>query len=665
MERINYFSRLGVPDTASCEEVTRKYNELCKKLHPSMPFGSKRAFDEITEAYNMILLQLDRKDIEQETIQCALQRKSVVGKLTKALNIKGVKRIFAGLSATIMLFSASACSSQKDYLSDLKDGYILLYDGKEWVNDITETSDYYIINTENGLVLTKAVLEDDGSNMIYRYYRIDSKTNSRPLCFSIIPSSSRIKSAEETDISTALDDYNYFEGKYGNGHLIPHAAAISLMNFVASKQPSEADLMYWASNSQQAIEQYESLVMGEYRSTISKTFLQTDDEEKTEEKNCSFEFNVPIMLFKLESKDGTKQNICGYRGSMSSDDIGYNYLYNLFDGKIYYIGDNNENSFVKIEEEIVATPRSIRELREMYDINFQVESTYEERQPSKNGDDDDLSIEGDDQQEIDNQDGDSMKISEYDELDENAKKIKTYENILVVDLSIFPRNEHSTDNLPEGTKYLFLVPQNYETEYNLNYTNPFDTTSFVSLSKENFSHISYVSNETNLFSDFSKDAGACVLPINDFLENNGYAEFGKESFSLGELAQFNAVFNSLEEEKVRADDMMVLDLGNDYEVPEFVIVKKYTNGYEGYVSIIESTAFASVPTDSGEVFYYDSGADIDVRTQCVSLKDFLRMRFGKDYEIKDEYTDGELITLYESINGYGINKKDDEKRFVY
>ena len=57
---VNYYSKLGVSQNATTDQVRSRFLELAKKLHPDRFQGeekeeAERNFQEITEAFNVLL----------------------------------------------------------------------------------------------------------------------------------------------------------------------------------------------------------------------------------------------------------------------------------------------------------------------------------------------------------------------------------------------------------------------------------------------------------------------------------------------------------------------------------------------------------------------------------------------------------------------------------
>lgn len=80
-----------------------------------------------------------------------------------------------------------------------------------------------------------------------------------------------------------------------------------------------------------------------------------------------------ICYYECTQENGDLVKLVGYRSSYSPDDTGYNYVYNILDGQIYYIGEHSEDCFTDVLECTIedAGNISIEEIIELYKINSQ------------------------------------------------------------------------------------------------------------------------------------------------------------------------------------------------------------------------------------------------------------------------------------------------------
>ncbi len=61
----DYYSVLGVPETATEKELTRAYRKLAKQYHPDTNPGAEERFKEITAAYDVVGDPAKRKEYDE------------------------------------------------------------------------------------------------------------------------------------------------------------------------------------------------------------------------------------------------------------------------------------------------------------------------------------------------------------------------------------------------------------------------------------------------------------------------------------------------------------------------------------------------------------------------------------------------------------------------
>src|SRR5579863_5026515 len=64
----DYYKALGVPKTATAAEIKKAYRELARKYHPDAnkgDAGAEERFKEITEAYNVLSDEKQRKEYDE------------------------------------------------------------------------------------------------------------------------------------------------------------------------------------------------------------------------------------------------------------------------------------------------------------------------------------------------------------------------------------------------------------------------------------------------------------------------------------------------------------------------------------------------------------------------------------------------------------------------
>ena len=129
-----YYQILGLPNNSSENDITKKYRELSKKLHPDKG-GNEYLFNMITESYNKILN--NNNDDNND-------------------NILEIKPVFN-----------SKYNFFKDYFSDM-DEFINEFDNQLLLTNTSKdsNSDYYsktmVTENINGKGITKEIINDNG-----------------------------------------------------------------------------------------------------------------------------------------------------------------------------------------------------------------------------------------------------------------------------------------------------------------------------------------------------------------------------------------------------------------------------------------------------------------------------------------------------------------------
>lgn len=107
MER--YYDIFGLPVTATEEQIKERYEQLLKSCEKLPKKEYYRVCRIIQEAYFSIVVNLPKTNKSAEAA-FVLERNRELNKLTRPLNMRGLKRIGAGVLAGMMLFVLTGCS---------------------------------------------------------------------------------------------------------------------------------------------------------------------------------------------------------------------------------------------------------------------------------------------------------------------------------------------------------------------------------------------------------------------------------------------------------------------------------------------------------------------------------------------------------------------------
>lgn len=637
-----YYRILGLNETVEIEVVRRRYKEL---MAESIRLGDTKMQNSVTEAYFCILASRGVKEAQEPSF--ALQRVPVKAKSTKPLALKGVKKALAGALATVMLFSLSACTKSSKEKGNIQDGYYY-DDGAEKLGEITKTSDYYLVKLDGKIRLTKKV----------GYYRYDSGVTQRRY-YDILGSgkecacvgiSLELNLWVEDDAGIIIDDsvkdYAFFNGEYGLNKILPAGSYICLTNFVSSEKPSKEDLAFWSSDSIEVHKQFEELIVGDITNKIIKA-----------------DYVNPLKSFKCTSKDGEVTTLVGYRASNSEKDIGYNYVYSIFDSEIYYIGKSSNEAYVSVEEASIESGKTISELRKEYGVEFTYGEVQETTSPEETKEPVNSSepiVSGEPVIE-------SAPVDEPVEKDpfflsnkeENAKKIERYKDVFVVDVSSITWSQYSRTepNFEEkGIKYLFVYRSKTVDNIFFPIFDNGDQAAIAYISNADSQRFSYYDSEIDVYSDSNTDCSSSICSFDDFLKSHGLEKYIKESYTYGDIGQIERLVNSREQSKVKGSEVIVADLGEDTEYIRYALCRKIGDTYYN----ISETAFLMSNSESYLYCPYNANPhDTFAPAQPMSLEEFMVECVDGDNNLwnelinwQDEYTDIDLAIIEDIINGH-------------
>lgn len=439
-----------------------------------------------------------------------------------------------GLAAS-MIVTLSACSEPYEIAGGMS---IVEGEVPEVTEEIRRTSDYYLVRLEDKIYLTMGVNSSDEDNIIRDYY--DVKTGDligRTL--NVYYYNRALSQANKEGMDTKiheitpdnnLRDYNYFNGEYGLGKLLPPMAVTTLSEFLSTEFPSNQDLEFFGSNSDALHELLDGKIYKSYNYNCYKyefraqtawvLFLPVGDfwGYHSEEYNLT----NGIAQYTCITLGGEEEKFVGYRLSIDNSDNGYNYIYDIMSGDIVYIGSAREEAFKEVREEKFNNTLTVKELRKRYNTIENIEVKLDE--------DVDVTL------DIDS--------------DNNLGKIKA-EDLYIVDMnseSVVYKNE-------EYDKYYLFVYDGFSQDnprvkcykdlyHEYGYLSVCGKSASYGDTMDGFFQITGYDFENNVYFD---DFG--FKPLNEFLQEHGLNDLIKDVYS---LEDYDAIYNYLLKEYTRA-----------------------------------------------------------------------------------------------------------------
>lgn len=637
-----YYSVLGLQTSSSSEEIKERYKSL---YEVAVEKGDEHAQSTLSEAYFMIMSSKQTSNAPQ----FALQRVPIKAKLDKPLSLGGVKKIIIGAMATLMLLSTAACSKaqgEQGEIGNSKEGYYY-YDPANNLAKIKNTDDYYLIRIDNHIFLArsyeKIYRNSESSIKINRknYYTIKNSDQKIPCIGTTLEISDFTSLKDDVPISTTTYDYYFFEGQYGINKLLPAGSVVSLSEFITSQKPSVSDIEFWSSDSEEVHKAFDNIVLSDLIYSLEKDI----EGEKT-----TYTFENQLSSFKCTSTNEEIITLLGYRASTNQEDIGYNYVYNVFDSKIYYIGLYKEDAFVTVEESRVEGGKTLSEYRKMFGGDFQYHDDSNKKIPTEQENETSFD-DNTPHKDITNEEPSSSEdLLTVKDLEGNLDKIKKYQNVKVVDLSAIPDKDSVSPFLEKGIKYLFIdekkdliisMTDDKIKEYLLIHERIDGTTYFSFTDGEN--GITCTLN----YADF-------ICTLDEFLNKNGLENHVKDSYTYGDLAQIEQGFNSRTTQKYSADEIVIVDLGENLEYPRYSIFRRKKDAY----SNPQETAYITEPQSENPVYYFNLSKTDSIAASSLSLSEFIQSCLDHNIEWatkitwQEEYSDMDLTLIEDMINGY-------------
>lgn len=171
-------------------------------------------------------------------------------------------------------------------------------------------------------------------------------------------------------------DYNYYEGEYGYGKLLPVASVVPLNTVVSTNEYSSNGYDYLMSNKDglhkkiedsNAFRNVQIIDHYEWYSNYTASKHETGEYRYDSNGKCYLKYRTEsFKIYICETKEGDTDILLGYRCSFNNADSGYNQVYNILDGSITYIGSDREVSYVSVKEYDYQNTSNLT-LEEIYD----------------------------------------------------------------------------------------------------------------------------------------------------------------------------------------------------------------------------------------------------------------------------------------------------------
>ncbi len=213
------------------------------------------------------------------------------------------------------------------------------------------TSNYYLIYLGNNLYLAERkkitgdlakdnLVDDDTA---YDYYDVKTgKFLGRELTYT------PIGYIGDKKYSVATCDGEFFEGKYGLGKIIPRCCIYSLDNFIKTTYFNQEEYDFLNSNNDDVRSFFKDNGFITYFADYCTGYKEYGVLTVHHIYNNHYQ-EAKLQKIICTDINGNKSIYFGYRCSYSRNDIGYNYIYDMISGRIIYIGQIKENSFLNVE----------------------------------------------------------------------------------------------------------------------------------------------------------------------------------------------------------------------------------------------------------------------------------------------------------------------------
>lgn len=274
--------------------------------------------------------------------------------------MKNFKKSLATLGlASTLLFNAVGCSSSQNNNASNSSNI----SAGESVN-VYNIADYYLVYLDGNYYLT--IRKDDSyyysiSSVGYNYTFYNVK-NEELVGMVIEPRMGKTISDGVLECVYSVDqlyDYDFFAGSYGYGKIIPSAAVIPVSAIISADAFTDLEYEFLSSNSDELHKRIKNLNMLSSVNVIDhfdwySIFSGKESSGAYRSTNGGGAYikyrSANFKIYVCETKESDCEILLGYRCSFNNNDIGYEYVYDILNGSINYIGKNRENAYVSVKE---------------------------------------------------------------------------------------------------------------------------------------------------------------------------------------------------------------------------------------------------------------------------------------------------------------------------
>lgn len=583
-----------------------------------------------------------------------LQRKNVEGQMNAPLDLKIWKKIGICSITMGLVLSLTGCGNwfldmftKRAEIGSLEEGFRLNTYFEEDVRRATEEYNLIKFDGKIHVAYTFSSVDSNTGNLVFRYYDIKDKTF---LGMSLIEPKSY-----DLESKGALSDYLYCNGSYELGKILPFGASINLSRVVTSTYPREQDLEFWSSNSEETQKRFNDILFVDATFTMTKDLGSGTDDNGTKQDILKYDSKIPAQVFICTKNDGQTDILIGYRASENESDVGYNYVYDVIEGTITYIGRNSIDAYVKVDITNAPYGLTIKQIAEEYDIEIVYTTDNVESSTASN----EQSIESDNtnamsQSELADAENHDTTQSDIDNSVIETPKEKYYKNgeIMILDVKALKEAgavEYCED---DDIDYVILLEGEKYGSYGLERAliDLMDDGSFAHQTADPTT-VYYGNGSLRIHIKTISQAKTIYTP-SSLLRERGEVDDIQNEYSLKDLMKLYERLNNRKKVNISKDMIKMFDTSSVNDTSGWILVEEKTDG-SGAVPYYCNPFNPEFKLNLiGEYVYYrenDDNSSIRLKSSSVvTLEDYLN-EIGRTDLLKDKYSRGELISLSEAL----------------